>query len=63
MIINNFVVSIQINKHKVKIYNHCTYTEIIVKKNYPSSIKKVFAFGKYKHDKHIIRRDKTNSPN
>ena len=22
----------QINKHKAKIYNHCTYTQIIVKK-------------------------------
>ena len=34
MRINIFVVINQINKHKVEIYNHCTYTKIIIKKNY-----------------------------
>ena len=45
--INIFVVINQINKHKAKIYNHCKYTHIIIKKihNYikifhPSNIKK-----------------------
>ena len=32
--INIFVVINQINKHKAKIYNHCMYTQIIIKKNY-----------------------------
>ena len=32
--INIFVVINQTNKHKAKIYNHCTYTQIIIKKNY-----------------------------
>ena len=30
--INIFVVINQINKHKAKIYNHCVYTQIIIKK-------------------------------
>ena len=34
MRINIFVVINQINKHKVEIYNHCTYTKIIIKKIY-----------------------------
>ena len=29
--INIFVVINQINKHKAKIYNHCMYTQIIIK--------------------------------
>ena len=29
--INIFVVINQINKHKAKIYNQCTYTQIIIK--------------------------------
>ena len=32
--INIFVVINQIDKHKAKIYNHCKYTQIIIKKNY-----------------------------
>ena len=32
MIINIFVVINQINKHKVKICNHCMYTQIIIKR-------------------------------
>ena len=32
MRINIFVVINQINKHKAKICNHCTYTQIIIKK-------------------------------
>ena len=31
MRINIFVVINQINKHKAKIYNHCMYTQIIIK--------------------------------
>ena len=31
MRINIFVVINQINKHKAKIYNHCTYAQIIIK--------------------------------
>ena len=34
MRINIFVVISQSNKHKVKIYNHYTYTKIITKKFY-----------------------------
>ena len=30
----------QINKHKTKIYNQCTYTKIIIKKNLPLKYKK-----------------------
>ena len=30
--VNIFVIINQINKHKAKIYNHCTYTLIIIKK-------------------------------
>ena len=32
MRINIFIVMNQINKHKAKIYNHCNYTQIILKK-------------------------------
>ena len=60
MSINIFVVINQINKHKVKIYNHCTYTKIIIKKIYFSN-KKKFCFGKYNNDKSIIREAKSNS--
>ena len=61
-IINIFVVINQINKHKVKIYNHCTYTKTIIKKFYSSNIKKN-CFGKYKNGNSIIKRIKTNSTN
>ena len=41
MRINIFMVINQINKHKAKIYNQCTYTKIIIKKKfYSSDIKK-----------------------
>ena len=55
-----FVAFIQINKHKAKIYNQCTYTKIIIKMFYSSNIKKV-CVGKHKNDKSIIRQAKTNS--
>ena len=45
--INIFVVINQINKHTVKIYNQCTYTQIIIKKLY------FFFFIEYKNDKKI----------
>ena len=38
-----FVVINQINKHEAKIYNHCTYTQIIIKKIL------IFFFIKYKN--------------
>ena len=41
MRINIFVVINQIDKHKAKIYNHVTYTQIIIKKNH---IYKIFFF-------------------
>ena len=34
MSINIFIIINQINKHKVKIYNDCTYTKIIIKNFY-----------------------------
>ena len=34
MRINIFIVINQINKHKAKTYNQCTYIAIIIKKNY-----------------------------
>ena len=40
---NNFVVINQINKHKAKIYNHCKYTQIILKKI-------PFFFAEYKNE-------------
>ena len=33
MIKNIFVVINQINKQKAEIYDHCSYTQIIIKKN------------------------------
>ena len=33
MIKNIFVVTNQINKQKAGIYDHCSYTQIIIKKN------------------------------
>ena len=41
--INIFVVINQINKHKAKIYNHCKYTQIILKKI-------PFFFAEYKNE-------------
>ena len=42
MRINIFMVINQINKHKAKIYNQCTYTKIIIKKNFtPQILKKI----------------------
>ena len=41
MRINIFVVINQINKHKAEIYNHCTYTQIILK-TFRNYIKKIF---------------------
>ena len=50
----------QINKHKAKIYDQCTYTLIIIKK-FHIYIKKIFiynfflfCFAEYKNDKFII---------
>ena len=40
--INILVVINQINKHKAKIYNQCTYTPIIIKKKIHNYIKKIF---------------------
>ena len=40
-----------IHKHKAKIYDHCVYTLIIIKKFDLSNIKKFFLSGKYKNDK------------
>ena len=60
MRINIFAVINQISKHKVKIYNHCAYTIIIIKKRTSQYII-FFVFVKYKNDKSIIRRAKTNS--
>ena len=42
MIINIFVVINQTNKHKAKIYNHSTYTKIIIKEFYSSDLKKMY---------------------
>ena len=42
MSINIFVVINQINKHKVKIYNNCTYTKIIIKKNLLFKYRKIY---------------------
>ena len=44
MRINIFVVINQINKHKAKIYNQCTYTQIIIKKIL------LFFFTEYKNE-------------
>ena len=63
MRINIFVVINQINKHKLKIYNHCKYTKIVIKSFLLLKYKKIFGFGKYKHDKSIIRQAETNSTN
>ena len=55
-----FVVINQTNKHKAKIYNHCVYTLIIIKKfhlykkNFSPINIKIFLFAKYKDDKFII---------
>ena len=43
--INIFVAINQTNKHKAKIYNQCTYTQIIIKKNYL-----LFFFTEYKNE-------------
>ena len=50
---NIFVVINQINKHNVKIYNHCTYTKIIIKKIF-------FFFIEYKNEwkQHKFRQQK-----
>ena len=61
--IDIFVVINQINKDKVKIYNHYTYTQIITKKTYFSIYIYFFFFVKYKNDKAIIRQAKTNGTN
>ena len=56
-----FVVINQANKHKAKIYNQCTYTQIVIKKirNYIKiflslKYKKKICFDKYKNNKFII---------
>ena len=36
-----FVAINQINKHKAKIYNHCTYTQIIIKNFYFFSLQSI----------------------
>ena len=43
-ILRFFVVINQINKHTVKIFNHCAYTQIIIKKFHPSNITKTNIF-------------------
>ena len=61
--INIFVVINQTNTHKGKMYNHCTYTQIIIKKNHnyikkflhTTNIISFFCFAKYKNDKFIIK--------
>ena len=58
-----FVVINQINKYKAKIYDHCTYTLIILKKFIYQIQKQFFCFVGYKDDKFVIRRAKTNSTN
>ena len=57
MIKNIFVVTNQINKQKAGIYDHCSYSQIIIKKirNYiktfsPLKYKTVFCFIEYKND-------------
>ena len=58
------VVINQINKHKAKIYKHCTYTKFILKIFLLFQyIKAFFVFVKYKNDKSIIKRIETNSTN
>ena len=53
---NNFVAINQINKHKAKIYNHCMYTQIIIKKCSSShKYKTNFLFVKYKNGKFIVK--------
>ena len=56
-----FVVINQTNKHKAKIYNQCTYTQVVIKKtrNYIKKIlslnyKKFFCFDECKNNKFII---------
>ena len=44
----------QTKKHKGKIYDHCKYTQIIIKK-FHIYIEKIFCFVKYKNDKFTIR--------
>ena len=54
----------QIIKHKVKISNHYTYIQIIIKTFLLFQyIKIFFFFVKYKNDKAIITRAKTDSTN
>ena len=66
-----FVLINQTNKHRAKIYDHCTYTQIIKKKQFHNYIKKFFqlpnikinCFAEYKDEKFIIRGTKTNNTN